>query len=56
MPKLYLNHTEVEALRAHAMRNGRSETWFEQWLEDCVIIVEPLPTSKWSWLKRIFRR
>lgn len=40
--KLYLNEHEVEAFRRHALHIGKTEEWYQKWLDDCVIIVGPI--------------
>lgn len=40
--KLYLNQFTVDRLRERALENGKTEEYFDKWLEDFVIIVEPL--------------
>lgn len=40
-PKLYINPSQVEMFREYAINVGTEEK-FDKWLEDCVIIVEPI--------------
>lgn len=39
-PKLYLNGHLVDQLRKEAIESGWTEEHFEEWLKDCVIVVE----------------
>lgn len=41
--KLVLTQNFVDRLHEEALARGRSEEWWQKWLEDCVIILEPIP-------------
>lgn len=49
--KVYLNPREVEVFRKLAYSKGYTKEWFDKWVEDCVVIVKPLPME--SWFSRI---
>ena len=40
--KLYLNQYTVDRLREKCLDEGKTEEYFEQWLKEFVIIVEPI--------------
>jgi hypothetical protein len=41
-PKFYLNPREVEVFRQHALATGHTEEWYQKWLDDYVVVIEPL--------------
>lgn len=40
--KLYLNEHEVEYFRRHALSIGKTEEWYQKWLDACVLVLEPM--------------
>lgn len=42
--KIYISEWELEVLNKYALGSGRTQEWFDKWVEDCVIVVLPLLT------------
>ena len=41
-PKIYLTQRQVDLFRQQALKDGHTDEWYDQWVTDCVTVVETI--------------